>query len=171
MSEHDLQVFTRLIKERLVGKKVLDVHYALRTDIPQIVQRYFKTTGDVLELFESVFADLFTEHLTSSGREYVFDFATDNLSELYKILSDDARMAQEIRELTSTDEMRSVVIDNMSYFANLTLISQKFVIPVSWFRNADSHWSCRTRLSKNLEYTGLTCKSLKYETHGLLSLP
>ena len=129
MSEHDLQVFTRLIKERLVGKKVLDVHYALRTDIPQIVQRYFKTTGDVLELFESVFADLFTEHLTSSGREYVFDFATDNLSELYKILSDDARMAQEIRELTSTDEMRSVVIDNMSYFANLTLISQKFVIP------------------------------------------
>ena len=38
-------------------------------------------------------------------------------------------MAQEIRELTSTDEMRSVVIDNMSYFANLTLISQKFVIP------------------------------------------
>ena len=113
----------------MVGPKVLEVHYALRTEIPQIVQRYFKVTTDVLRLFDTVFADLLTEKLTSSGREHVFEFATDNLSELYKILSDDARMAQEIRALTNTEEMRSVVIDNASYFANLTLISQKFVIP------------------------------------------
>lgn len=130
MTEADIGVFTNLVKERMVGKKVIDIHYILRTEIPQIVQRYFKVTSEVLGLFESIFSDLFVEHLTVAGRKNIFDYATDNLGELYKLFSDDQRMLQEIRELTNNDEMRAVKFENdEEYMKNLTIISQKFVIP------------------------------------------
>ena len=134
MTEADLAVFSNLVKERLVGKKVIDIHYTLRTEIPQIVQRYFKVTSEVLQLFESIFDDLFKEHLTVAGHKNIFDYATDNLAELYKLFSDDERMLHEIREITNNDEMRAVKFDNDEKFMkNLTIISQKFVIPYRGF--------------------------------------
>ena len=129
MTELDLQTFSQLVKERLVGKKVLDIHYTLRTEIPQIVQRYFKVTTDALHLFETVFSSLFTEHLISGGRQNLFDFASKNLSELYRFLSNDALMVQEIREVSDNDEMRSVEFNKKDFLQNFTIINQKFVIP------------------------------------------
>ena len=52
----DLEIFHQLVQERFIGNTVLDIHYRLRTEIPQIVQRYFKTTDNVLDLFDYVFA-------------------------------------------------------------------------------------------------------------------
>lgn len=129
MTEADLQVFSNLVKERLVGKKVLEIHYTLRTEIPQIVQRYFKVTSDVLQLFDTIFSEIFSDKLISSGRQNVFDYTSQHLSELYKLLSDDARMAHEIREITDNDELRSVKFDKQDFLENLTMLNQKFVIP------------------------------------------
>ena len=130
MTELDLQTFSQLVKERLVGKKVLDIHYALRTEIPQIIQRYFKVTNDVLQLFETVFAELFTERLISGGRQNLFDYTTENLSELYRFLTNDALMVQKIREVSDArEEMRSVEFDRQDFLKNFTIINQKFVIP------------------------------------------
>lgn len=129
MTEADLQIFTKLVKERLVGKKILEVHYTLRTEIPQIVQRYFKVTHDVLQLFETVFSDIFKEQLISGGRQNLFDYTAENLSELYQLLSDDSRMVHEIRESTDDDELRTVNFNKKDFLKNLTIINQKFVIP------------------------------------------
>ena len=129
MTDSDLQVFSNLVKERLVGKKVLEIHYTLRTEIPQIVQRYFKVTPDVLQLFETVFSDLFDERLISGGRQSVFDYTTENLSELYKLLTNDRLMVHEIREMTDNDEMRLVEFNKKDFLKNLTILNQKFVIP------------------------------------------
>lgn len=129
MTEQDLQVFVNMVKERLVGKTVLDVHYRLRTEIPQVIQQYFKVTEDVLQLVELIFSDLFVEQLTVAGRSKIFDYATDNHAELYRLFSDDARMQREIRDITNNDEMRSVRFDGVGKLKQLTLISQKFVIP------------------------------------------
>ena len=46
----------------------LDIHYRLRTEIPQIVQRYFKTTDNVLDLFDYVFSQLFQELVFVEGK-------------------------------------------------------------------------------------------------------
>ncbi|MFC4652504.1 heat-inducible transcriptional repressor HrcA [Lactococcus nasutitermitis] len=129
MTEADLQVFSDVVKERLVGKKVIDIHYSLRTEIPQVVQQYFKVVNDVLQLFDTVFSDLFNDKLISSGRQNIFDYTTENLSELYKMLSDDTRMVHEIRQATDNDEMRSVEFKKKDFLENLTIISQKFIIP------------------------------------------
>ena len=43
----DLEVLRRLVDERFVGQTVLSIHYKLRTEIPQVVQRYFTTTDNV----------------------------------------------------------------------------------------------------------------------------
>ncbi|WP_392367550.1 HrcA family transcriptional regulator, partial [Streptococcus suis] len=40
----DLEVLKRLVDERFVDQTVLAIHYKLRTEIPQVVQRYFATT-------------------------------------------------------------------------------------------------------------------------------
>ena len=38
----DLETLHKLVQERFLGNTVLDIHYRLRTEIPQIVQKYFK---------------------------------------------------------------------------------------------------------------------------------
>jgi len=129
MTEKDLEVFVEMVNERLVGKSLLDVHYRLRTEIPQVVQRYFKVTEDVLKLIDHIFAELFVEKLTIAGRSKIFDYSSDNPAELYKLFSDDQRMLHEIREVTAAEELRSVRFDGAGQLQHLSLISQKFVIP------------------------------------------
>ena len=46
----DLEVLKRLVDERFVDQTVLAIHYKLRTEIPQVVQRYFTTTDNILDL-------------------------------------------------------------------------------------------------------------------------
>ncbi|RXS70306.1 heat-inducible transcriptional repressor HrcA, partial [Streptococcus pyogenes] len=57
----DLIAFKAIVEERLLDSSVIDIHYKLRTEIPQIVQKYFVTTDNVLQLFDYVFSELFLE--------------------------------------------------------------------------------------------------------------
>lgn len=123
LSENDLLIIKRIVTERLLGKKILDIHYSLRTEIPQIVSSYFisPATTDVLRVFEVIFDKIFDENVVSAGREKLLaksqDFANDLL------------IAQEIRQITDNDELRTVKFDDTSIFNGLTLIAQKFLIP------------------------------------------
>lgn len=129
LSEKDLTLFRQIARERFLDKTVLDIHYALRTEIPQIVQKYFSKTTDILKVFETVFEDLFKEKLVSRGRQRIFDYASGNFPELYRFFSNDDLMIQELREFTNNDEMRAVKFDHSESLGNLTLLSQKFIIP------------------------------------------
>lgn len=55
----DLEVLKRLVDERFVDQTVLSIHYKLRTEIPQVVQRYFATTDNVLDLMDYIFSIFF----------------------------------------------------------------------------------------------------------------
>lgn len=129
MTEKDLQTFVEIVRDKMVEKKLLEIHYILRTEIPQIIQHYFKITHEVLQLFETIFDELFVEKLTSNGRQQIYDYSPENSHELYKLFSDDARMLQELRALTADDELRKVKFNASPHLQNLTVISQKFVIP------------------------------------------
>ena len=50
--QEDLLKLKSIIQERFLGHTVLDIHYKIRTEIPQIIQRYFTTTDNVIDLFE-----------------------------------------------------------------------------------------------------------------------
>ncbi|MDS9122289.1 heat-inducible transcriptional repressor HrcA, partial [Streptococcus pneumoniae] len=59
--KEDLDRLKGLVRERFLGQTVLDIHYKIRTEIPQIIQRYFTTTDNVIQLFEHIFGDIFKE--------------------------------------------------------------------------------------------------------------
>ncbi|GAB2021284.1 heat-inducible transcriptional repressor HrcA [Pseudolactococcus yaeyamensis] len=133
MTLDDLTTFKFISDERLVGKRILDVHYSLLTEIPQVAQKYFVVTTDVLQLFDHVFSDLFKENLISSGRQNLLEYSDDVVS-LYKILMDDDAIIHEIRDTVSDDEIRSVKFDsnltgNHQISKNITLMTQQFVVP------------------------------------------
>jgi heat-inducible transcriptional repressor len=133
MTLDDLTTFKFISDERLVGKKILDIHYSLLTEIPQVAQKYFVVTTDVLQLFEHVFAELFKENLISAGRQNLLEYSDDVVS-LYKILMDDEAIIHEIRDMVSDDEIRSVKFDstlteNHQISKNITLMTQQFVVP------------------------------------------
>ncbi|GFH39680.1 heat-inducible transcriptional repressor HrcA [Lactococcus insecticola] len=133
MTLDDLTTFKFISDERLVGKKILDVHYSLLTEIPQVAQKYFVVTTDVLQLFDHVFADLFEENLISAGRQNLLGYSDDVVS-LYKILMDDKAIIHEIRDMVSDDALRSVKFDselteNHQITKNITLMTQQFVVP------------------------------------------
>ncbi|HEY0222091.1 heat-inducible transcriptional repressor HrcA [Lactovum miscens] len=121
LSEANLAQIKQIVNDRLLGKKILDIHYSLRTEIPQIVSHYFSATSDILKLFDVTFDGIFDEKIVSSGKE--------NLLERYKILNKEKLIAQEIRLITDNDELRTVEFNDQNLFKDLTLISQKFLIP------------------------------------------
>ena len=133
MTLDDLTTFKFISDERLVGKRILDIHYSLLTEIPQVAQKYFVMTTDVLQLFDHVFSDLFKENLISAGRQNLLEYSDDVVS-LYKILMDDKAIIHEIRDTGSDDEIRSDKFDsslteNHQISKNITLMTQQFVVP------------------------------------------
>jgi heat-inducible transcription repressor HrcA len=133
MTLDDLTTFKFISDERLVGKRILDIHYSLLTEIPQVAQKYFVVTTAVLQLFDHVFSDLFKENLISAGRQNLLEYSDDVIS-LYKILMDDDAIIHEIRDTVSDDEIRSVKFDsslteNHQISKNITLMTQQFVVP------------------------------------------
>ncbi|MDR0199725.1 MAG: heat-inducible transcriptional repressor HrcA [Streptococcaceae bacterium] len=129
MGENDLARLKEIISERFLGKQILDIHYSLRTEIPQILSQYFDSPGDVAKLLDVMFDGLFEDKLVTSGRAKLFEFAPEQALKHYKFFSDDKSMAQEIRQATEGDDLTSVKFDNHKALKNLTLISHKFVIP------------------------------------------
>lgn len=128
----DLTEVSRLVRERLLGKSVLDIHYKLRTEIPQIIQRHFVTTDNVLHLFEHIFSDLFTEEIVTAGKLRLLDFADIRA---YQFFDFPQKVAFEMRSNLAEDEMQSVKVADSREpsLSNLTVVTTKFLIPYRGF--------------------------------------
>ncbi len=80
--------------ERFIGNTVLaDIHYRLRTEIPQIVQRYFKTTDNAGSL-DYVFSQLFQELVFVEGKVSSTTYAD---LQTYQFLDNPQHVALELR--------------------------------------------------------------------------
>ena len=128
----DLVQLKELIQDRFLGQTVLDIHYKIRTEIPQIIQRYFTTTDNVMDLFEHIFSDIFRENVIVSGKVKLLNFSD---LKSYQFFDQPQKVAFEIRDSLAEDQMQTVrVADSReSSLANLTLISSKFLIPYRGF--------------------------------------
>lgn len=128
----DLDRLKALVQERFLGQTVLDIHYKIRTEIPQIIQRYFTTTDNVIHLFEHIFGDIFKENVIVSGKVGLLNFSD---LKAYQFFDDSQKVAFEIRDSLAEDQMQSVrVADSReSCLADLTIISSKFLIPYRGF--------------------------------------
>jgi len=121
-----------MIQERFLDQTVLDIHYKIRTEIPQVIQRYFTTTDNVMDLVEHIFKEMFNENIVVSGKVNLLNFA--NLA-AYQFFDHPQKVALEIRENLIGDQMQSVrVADSKeSCLADLAVISSKFLIPYRGF--------------------------------------
>ncbi|WP_148887267.1 heat-inducible transcriptional repressor HrcA [Streptococcus sp. Marseille-P6264] len=130
--QEDLLRLRDMIQERFLGQTVLDIHYKIRTEIPQIIQRYFTTTDNVLDLFEHIFAQMFSEKVAVAGKVQLLRFAD---LEVYQFFDDRQKVAFEIRDSLAEDQMQNVRVaaSQEDCLANLTLISSKFLIPYRGF--------------------------------------
>lgn len=130
--QEDLHRLRDLVQERFLGQTVLDIHYKIRTEIPQIIQRYFTTTDNVLDLFEHIFQDMFEEKVVVAGKVNLLHTAG---LPAYQFLDQPRKVALEIRESLADDQMQNVrVADSREEsLADLTLISSKFLIPYRGF--------------------------------------
>ncbi|MCY7217367.1 heat-inducible transcriptional repressor HrcA [Streptococcus cristatus] len=130
--QEDLLRLRDMIQERFLGQTVLDIHYKIRTEIPQIIQRYFTTTDNVLDLFEHIFAQMFVEKVALAGKVQLLRFAD---LEAYQFFDDQQKVAFEIRDSLAEDQMQNVRVaaSQEDSLANLTLISSKFLIPYRGF--------------------------------------
>lgn len=124
----DLEIFHQLVQERFIGNTVLDIHYRLRTEIPQIVQRYFKTTDNVLDLFDYVFSQLFQELVFVEGKVSSLTYAD---LQTYQFLDNPQHVALELRGGMPEDQMTQILVADSQEKAlkNVTVISHKFLVP------------------------------------------
>ena len=93
--QEDLLKLKSIIQERFLGHTVLDIHYKIRTEIPQIIQRYFTTTDNVIDLFEHIFKEMFNENIVVAGKVNLLNFAT---LAAYQFFDQPQKVALEIRE-------------------------------------------------------------------------
>jgi len=130
--QEDLNRLKIMIQERFLDQTVLDIHYKIRTEIPQVIQRYFTTTDNVMDLVEHIFKEMFNENIVVSGKVNLLNFA--NLA-AYQFFDHPQKVALEIRENLIGDQMQSVrVADSQeSCLADLAVISSKFLIPYRGF--------------------------------------
>lgn len=128
----DLATLKSIVDERLLNRSVMDIHYKLRTEIPQIVQKYFTTTDNVLDLFDYIFAELFRETVFVSGKVNALEFSD---LKTYQFLDNEQGVALALRQSLSDDEMVSVQVADSKEpgLANVTVLTHKFLIPYRGF--------------------------------------
>ena len=124
----DLEIFHKLVQGRFLGNTVLDIHYRLRTETPQIVQKYFKITDNVLDLFDYIFSHLFKELIFIEGK--VASLAYADLK-TYQFLDNPQHVALALRSAISDDEVTKISVAESTEEAleNVTVMSHKFLIP------------------------------------------
>ena len=128
----DLLTLKEIVDERFLGRSVMDIHYKLRTEIPQIVQKYFTTMDNVLNLFDYIFVELFKETVFVSGKVQSLEYA--NLL-TYQFLDNEQSVALALRSSLKEDEMATVQVADSkeAALANLTVLTHKFLIPYRGF--------------------------------------
>lgn len=124
----DLLILKEIVAERLLNRSVMDVHYKLRTEIPQIVQKYFVVTDNVLDLFDYIFSELFKETIFVAGKVNALDYA--DLA-TYQFLDDVKDVGLAIRNSIKEGEMASVQVAdaNEAALSHLTVLTHRFLIP------------------------------------------
>ncbi|MGT2961370.1 heat-inducible transcriptional repressor HrcA [Streptococcus caballi] len=128
----DLLILKEIVDDRFLNRTVMDIHYKLRTEIPQIVQKYFTTTDNVLDLFDYIFAELFKETVFVAGKVNSLDYAD---LKTYQFLDDEKSVALAFRNSMREDEMAVVQVADSkeSALANSTVLMHKFLIPYRGF--------------------------------------
>lgn len=128
----DLVTLKEIVDERLLGRTVMDIHYKLRTEIPQVLQRYFTVTDNILDLFDYIFAELFRELVFVAGKVNSLDYADLGT---YRFLDNDQRVAVALRSLMKEDEIANVQVADSQEpaLANVTVLTHKFLIPYRGF--------------------------------------
>ncbi|MEX2785042.1 heat-inducible transcriptional repressor HrcA [Streptococcus sp. H49] len=130
--KRDLLILKEIVDERLLDRSVMDIHYKLRTEIPQIVQKYFTVTDNVLDLFDYIFAELFKESVFVSGKVNSLEYAE---LKTYQFLDDPQRVALALRSSIQEDEMGSVQVGDSkeAALADVTVLTHKYLIPYRGF--------------------------------------
>lgn len=128
----DLVTLKEIVAERLLGGTAIDIHYKLRTEIPQIVQKYFTTTDNVLDLFDYIFADVFKETVFVAGKIHSLQYADLTT---YQFLDDEQSVALAFRNHMQENEMASVQVADSKEpaLANVTVLAHRFLIPYRGF--------------------------------------
>lgn len=128
----DLARLRDLVQDRFLGQTVLDIHYKIRTEIPQIIQRYFSVTDNVLDLFDHLFDQLFQEQVAIAGKVNLLNFAD---RESFQHFDDLQQVAFEVRDKFPQDRSQYVRVadPDLTGLENLTLITSSFLIPYRGF--------------------------------------
>lgn len=126
--DKDLASLQALVEDRLLGQSVLAIHYKLRTEVPQIVQRYFQTVDNVLELMEYIFAILFQESVFISGK--VASLTYGNLA-TYQLLDNPQALAYELRKDMAPEQQTRILVGEQTdtALADISMIHHRFPIP------------------------------------------
>ncbi|WP_205030006.1 heat-inducible transcriptional repressor HrcA [Streptococcus porcinus] len=130
--KRDLFILKEIVDERLLGRELMDVHYKLRTEIPQVLQKYFTVTDNVLDLFDYIFKGLFQESVFVDGKVHALDYAG---LQTYQYLDNEQSLALTIRQSMAENEMATVQVADSSEpaLADLSLLTYKFLIPYRGF--------------------------------------
>lgn len=128
----DLLTLENLVQERLLDKSVLEIHYRLRTEIPQVVQKYFVTTDNVLDLFDYIFSELFHESVFVAGKVHSLTYAS---LKTYQFLDNPQEVASLLRACLPEEQMTSIdLADRFEQdLGQVSVIQQKFLIPYRGF--------------------------------------
>lgn len=128
----DLVILQELIRERLLGLSVRDIHFKMRTEIPQIIHKYFLVTDNVLDLCDYIFSHLFDEMVFIGGKVNSLEYSS---LKTYQFLDNTQSVALSLRQTMSENEMTHVQVADSKEEAlsDLAVLTHKFLIPYRGF--------------------------------------
>lgn len=124
----DLATLKQLVDERFTGQTVLDIHYRLRTEIPQVVQRYFTTTDNVLDVMDYLFQPLFQDTVFVAGKIAALTYGSP---ETYQFLDSPQALAVSLRSTVTEQETTAILVGDARepVLSELTVIHHRFPVP------------------------------------------
>lgn len=128
----DLEKIVKIINDRLVGQPLLSVYQKLRTEIPMILNRYFQSTDNIMEVFDGILGSSFEDKIFVSGRMNLLNYehieSLDQFKSTYSLVNNQESIS---KLLVPSDHSISIRIGSElgnELLGNLSLIQANYEI-------------------------------------------
>lgn len=128
----DLEKIVKIINDRLVGQPLLSVYQKLRTEIPMILNRYFQSTDNIMEVFDGILGSSFEDKIFVSGRMNLLNYehieSLDQFKSTYSLVNNQESIS---KLLVPSDHSISIRIGSElgnDLLGNLSLIQANYEI-------------------------------------------
>ncbi|MCO6017904.1 MULTISPECIES: heat-inducible transcriptional repressor HrcA [Carnobacterium] len=132
INSYELEKIVAIFNDELIGYPLVLVYQKLKTEIPQLIQKYVRTPSGILDVFDDIIMKAAKERVFVGGRMNILDFSNaldvEKFKSIYTLMEKDSGLASLITQNQEGIEVRIGQELENTLFQDFSLITATYSV-------------------------------------------